>query len=108
VSQSGRQVLRQILGPAERQHSDARPCLVDRQERASLDVLPVRVERLCDNAHDHIGEQVLRSDLHDARPVDSAGCEDCREVEVVRDDDDVVLVRPGQDLVIWRRCRTDS
>jgi hypothetical protein len=63
----GRQVLRQILGPAERQHSDARPCLVDRQERSSPDVLPVRVERLCDDAHDHIGEQILSSDLHDAR-----------------------------------------
>jgi hypothetical protein len=98
VRQSGRKVLRQILGPAERQHSDARPCLVDRKERASLDVLPVRVECLCDDAHDHIGEQILSSDLHDARRRSTAGREDCREVQVVRDEDERVLVRPRQNL----------
>jgi hypothetical protein len=95
-------VLRQILGSAERQHSDARPRLVDRQERASLNVVVVRVEGLCDDAHDHIGEQVLSSDLHDARRRSTAGREDCREVEVVRDDDEAVLVRPRQDCGVWR------
>jgi hypothetical protein len=58
----------------------------------------VRVERLCDDAHDHIGEQGLRSDLHDARPVDSACSENRRKIEVVRDDDEVVLVCKRQDL----------
>jgi hypothetical protein len=82
--------------------------LVDRQKRASLDVLPVRVERLCDGAHDHIGEQVLRSDLHDARPISGAGREDCREVEVVRDEDELVLVRRSYDLDVRRGRSTDS
>ena len=50
---------------------------------ASLNVLPVRVERLCDDAHDHIGEQILSSDLHDARPVENACSQNCREVTVV-------------------------
>jgi hypothetical protein len=93
---------------AERQHPHARPSLVDRQERASLDVLPVRVERFCDDAHDHIGEQVLRSDLHDARPVENASSQNCREVEVVRDDDEVVFVCKRQDLDVRRSRSTDG
>jgi hypothetical protein len=50
----------------------------------------------------------VRLDLRDTRPVDSAGGEDRREVEVVRDDDEIVLVRPGQDFVVWRRWRADG
>ena len=42
--------LREILGPAERQHSDARPLLVDRQERASFDVVTVSFESRDDDA----------------------------------------------------------
>jgi hypothetical protein len=38
--------------------------------------------------------------LHDARPVDGTGREDCREVEVVRDEDEMVPVRPRQNLVV--------
>ena len=44
--------LRRTLRALERQHPYAGPAFVNRQERASLDVLSVNVERLCDDAHD--------------------------------------------------------
>ena len=58
-----------FLRAAQRQHSDARPSFVNRQERTSLDVLSVRFECLDDDAHGSIREQVLSSELDDARPV---------------------------------------
>ena len=76
---------------------------VNRQERTSLDVLTIRFEspvRRC--ATTLIREQVLSADLHDARPGDGARREYCGEVEIVRDEDEVVLVRPRQDLVVGR------
>jgi hypothetical protein len=42
----------------------------------------VRVERLRDDVHDHIGEQILSPDLHHARRDAGAGRQDCGEVEV--------------------------
>jgi hypothetical protein len=45
-----------------RQHSDARPCLVDRKNRASLDVLVVRFECPGDDA-----TTVPREGLHERR-----------------------------------------
>jgi hypothetical protein len=51
------------------------------QERVSLDVVPMRFERLRDDRNAGIGEQILSSDLHDARPLSSAACENCREVK---------------------------
>jgi hypothetical protein len=52
---------------------------VDRQERTSLDVLPMRFERVRDDAYDRIGEQVLSSDLHDAWRTSGAGGEDSQK-----------------------------
>ena len=68
----------------------------------------VRFEGLYDGADDLVREKVLSSDLDDARRRPSAGGEDCREVEVVRDDDEVVLVRPRQDLDVWRGRSTNG
>jgi hypothetical protein len=51
-----------------------------------------RFNRLGDDADGMIGEQVLGSDLHDARRGFSAGRKDCREVQVVRDENELVLV----------------
>jgi hypothetical protein len=61
-----------------------------------------------DGADDVVREEVLSSDLDDAGRRPSAGGEDCREVEVVRDDDEAVLARPRQDFGVWRRRRTDG
>lgn len=87
-----------FLRSAERQHSHARRCLVDREQRATLDVVPVRFEGVNDGADDLVREKVLSSDLDDARRRPSGRGEDCGEVEV-RDDDEAVLVRPRQDFV---------
>jgi Ni/Co efflux regulator RcnB len=51
-------LLRRILAPVTRQQSDARPWLVDRQERASCEVVAVRFECLGDDADSGIREQV--------------------------------------------------
>ena len=64
---------------AQRQHSDAPPSFVNRQERASLDDLTIGVDSLGDNCDDFIGEQVLSSDLHHARRSAGASCEDCEK-----------------------------
>jgi hypothetical protein len=95
-------VLRQVLRSAETQHSHACRCLIDREQRATLDVFPVRFEGVNDGADDLVREKVLSSDLDDARRCPSAGGKDCREVEVVRDDDQVAFVCKRQDLDVWR------
>ena len=89
------------LEPRTRQHPDACPAFVDRQERTSLDILTMRFDSLGDDADRAIGEQVLSSDLHRTPRSAAAGREDGREVEVVRDDDELVLVLPRQDLDVW-------
>jgi hypothetical protein len=61
-----------------------------------------------DGADDLVSEKVLSSDLDDARRRPSVRGEDCGEVEVVRDDDEAVLVRPRQDLGVWRGRSPDS
>ena len=83
-------------------------CLVDREQRATLDVVPVRLEGVNDGTDDLVREKVLSSDLDDARRPPGARGEDCREVEVVRDDDEDVLVRPRQDPGVRRGRSTDS
>jgi hypothetical protein len=90
--------LRGTLRPLERQHPDARPAFVNRQECASLDVLTMRFECPGDDAHGLNREQVLSSELHHTRRGAGAGREDCREVQVIREDDELVLVRPRQNL----------
>src|SRR6266545_4727146 len=80
----------------ERQHPYARPAFVNRQERPALDVLTMGVDSLGDDADGLIGEQIVSSDLHDARRRSSAGREDCREVQVVRDENEFMLLRPRQ------------
>src|SRR6266545_1998589 len=96
--------LRKTVRSPEWQQSYARPSLVDRQEGASLDVLSMRLDGVCNDAYGTVGEQVLGADLDHTRRRASAGRQDRREVEVV-DDDEVVLVRPRQDLDVWRgRC----
>ena len=100
--------LREVFRSAERQHSHARRCLVDREQRATLDVVPVRFEGVYDGADDAVTEKILGSDLDDAGRRSSAGGEGCREVEVVRNDDELVLVCPRQDLDVRRVCRTDG
>src|SRR6266545_2897997 len=91
-------VLRGTLRALERQHPYARPAFINRQKRASLDVLTMRLECLGDDAHRSIGEQVLSSDLHDAWRGSSASSEDCREVEIVGNEDEIVPMRVRQDL----------
>src|SRR6266545_1706464 len=91
-------VLRGTLRVLERQHPYARPAFINRQKRASLDVLTMRLECLGDDAHRSIGEQVLSSDLHDAWRGSSASSEDCREVEIVGNEDEIVPMRVRQDL----------
>jgi hypothetical protein len=59
-------------------------------------VVPVRFEGVYDGADDVVTEKVLSSDLDDAGRRLSAGGEDCREVEIVRNDDELVLVSPRQ------------
>jgi len=71
-------------------------------------VVPVRFEGVNDGADDLVREKVLSSDLDDARRCAGARGEDRREVEVVRDDDEAVLVRPPQDLDVRRRRSTDG
>ena len=83
---------------AQRQHSDAPPSFVNRQERTSLDGLSVRFECVDNDADGSVREQILSTELDDARPSDGARGEDCREVQVVGDQDELVLVRRGQDL----------
>ena len=61
--------LRGTLRALERQHPYARPAFVNRQERASLDVLTMRFECLGDDAHGALREQVLSAELDDARPM---------------------------------------
>ena len=61
--------LRGTLRALERQHPYARPAFVNRQERASLDVLTMRFECPGDDARGAIGEQVLSAELDDARPM---------------------------------------
>ena len=95
-------MLRQVLRSAERQHSNARRCLVDREQRATLDVISVRFEGVNDGADDLVREKVLSSDLDDAGRRAGARGEDCREVEVVRDDDEAVFLRPRQDFRVRR------
>jgi len=85
----------------------ARPTFVNRQECASLEVLTVRFECPGDDVDGRVGQQVLSSDLHNARRGSSAGREDCREVQVVRDEDELMLVRPRQDLDVRRSRSTD-
>jgi hypothetical protein len=67
----------------------------DRQERASLDVVSVRFECVGDDAHGSVREQILSAKLDDARPTDATRGKDCREVEIVGDEDGLVLVRPS-------------
>ena len=71
-------------------------------------MIPVRFEGVNDGADDIVSEKVLSSDLHDTRRSSSAGREDCGEVEVVRDDDELVLLRLRQDLGVSRCRRTDG
>ena len=61
----------------------------------------MRFDSRGDDADRAIGEQVLSSDLHRTQRSAAAGREDGREVEVVRDDDELVLVLPRQDLDVW-------
>jgi hypothetical protein len=77
--------LRGPLRALERQHPYARPAFVNRQECPALDVFTMRFDSLGDDADGLIGEQLLSSDLHHARRSAGAGCEDCGEVEIVRD-----------------------
>jgi hypothetical protein len=58
----------------------------------------VRFEGVNDGADDLVREKVLSSNLDDARRCPSARGEDRREVQVVRDDDEAVFVRPRQDF----------
>jgi hypothetical protein len=58
--------VQQVLRSAERQYSHARRCLVDRKQRATLDLGPVRFEGVNDGADDLVREKVLSSDLDDA------------------------------------------
>ena len=60
-----------------------------------------------DGADDLVREKVLSSDLDDAGRRAGARGEDCREVEVVRDDDEAVLARPCQDISVRRGRRTE-
>jgi hypothetical protein len=108
ISRGSGKRLRGTLRTLERQHPDARPAFVDRQKRASLDVLTMRLKCRGDDAHGSIGEQVLSSDLHHARRGAGASCEDCREVQVIREDDERVLIRPRQNLDVWSGRSTDS
>src|SRR5262249_25489447 len=67
----------------------------------SRDVVTMRLQRVRDDAHSLIGQQVLSSDLHHAGRSASARSEDRREVEIVRDNDELVLVRPREDVMVW-------
>jgi hypothetical protein len=67
------------------------------KQRATLDVVSVRIEGV-NRADDLVREKIPSSDLDDARRRPSARGEDCAKVEVVRDDDEAVLVRPRQDF----------
>jgi hypothetical protein len=52
-------IKRQAHRSAERQHSHARRCLVDRKQRATLDVVPVRFDGVSDSADDLVREKVV-------------------------------------------------
>jgi hypothetical protein len=71
-------------------------------------VLPVRFESVHDGADDVVAEKVLSSDLDDAGRCSGAGGENCREVEIIRDDGELVLGSPRQDLNVGGGCRTDG
>ena len=59
------------------------------------------------DAHGRVREQILSTELDDARPSDGARGEDCREVQIVGDQDELVLVRSREDLDVRRGCSTD-
>jgi hypothetical protein len=60
-------------------------------------------QRVGNNVDDIVGEQVLGTNLHDAWRCGSAGGQDCREVQVVRDYHEPVLMCPRKDFGVWRR-----
>ena len=68
----------------------------------------MRSEGSGDEGHGAFGKQILRSDLHHTRPVDLARGKDGREIQVIREHDDAVLVGPRQDLIVGRGCRSDG
>jgi hypothetical protein len=89
---------------AQGQHTDARPAFVGGQEGTSLDVLTMRLYCLGDPADGRVGQQILSSDLNDSRRGSTAGREDRREGQILRDHDE--LVRFGPTSASRRQARS--